>query len=160
MTFGNRMENNFETIDISTLLPQQPPFIMVDRLVHFDPQLTVTRFQVRADNLFVEDQRLDPCGLIENIAQTCAARMGYINKYIYKNPMKLGFIGGIKNLTVSRAVLCDEVLTTSIEVLHEVMQLLLVKATVRVGDETIVTAEMQIALSDIDAKDAGDEKPN
>ena len=31
------------------------------------------------------------------------------------------------------------------------MQLTLVNATVSVGDETLVTAEMKIALSDIDA---------
>jgi hypothetical protein len=35
----------------------------------------------------------------------------------------------------------------------EVMRLTLVNATVKVGDETIVTAEMKIALSDIEAKE-------
>jgi hypothetical protein len=44
-----------------------------------------------------------------------------------------------------------EQLTTSIEVKEEVMQLTLVDARVKVGDETVVTAEMKIALSDIDS---------
>jgi hypothetical protein len=42
-------------------------------------------------------------------------------------------------------------LVTSIEVMEEIMQLTLVNATIYVGEEVIVTAEMKIALSDIDA---------
>ena len=126
---------------------------MIDRLVHFDPVVTTTQFEVRADNLFMEDGVLNSCALVENIAQTCAARMGYINQYIYKEKVKLGFIGGIKNLVVLRPVLLGEVLTTTIEVVQEVLQLTLVNAMVKVGDETVVSAEMKIALSDIDAID-------
>jgi hypothetical protein len=76
--------------------------------------------------------------------------MGYINRYIYRQRVRLGYIGGIKNLQVLRTPRVGELLTTSIEVLQEVMRLTLVNATVRVGDEVIVTAEMKIALSDIE----------
>ena len=77
------MENRLETIDVRTLLPQQPPFIMIDKLVHYDEVLTTTTFEVRSDNIFIEGDELNPCALVENIAQTCAARMGYINSYIW-----------------------------------------------------------------------------
>ena len=148
------MENSVETIDVLTLLPQRPPFVMIDRLVHFDEVATTTLLTVRKDNLFIEEGGvLNPCALVENIAQTCAARMGYINKYIYKNKMRLGFIGGIRNLQILRPVRVGEQLTTSIEVVQEVMKLTLVNATVKVGDETIVTAEMKIALSDIESEE-------
>lgn len=148
------MENSVETIDVLTLLPQRPPFVMIDRLVHFDEVATTTLLTVRKDNLFMEEGGvLNPCALVENIAQTCAARMGYINKYIYKNKMRLGFIGGIRNLQILRPVRVGEQLTTSIEVVQEVMKLTLVNATVKVGDETIVTAEMKIALSDIESEE-------
>jgi hypothetical protein len=66
--------------------------------------------------------------------------------------VRLGFIGSIKTLQVLRPAHEGEVLTTSIEVVQEVLQLTLVNATVKVGDETIVTAEMKIALSDIEVK--------
>ena len=147
------MDNSIElqTIDILTLLPQQPPFVMIDRLTHFDQVVTTTEFEVRGDNLFVENGVLNPCALVENIAQTCAARMGYINLYVYKEKVKLGFIGSIRNLCVMRSVKVGEMLTTSIEVVEEVMQMTLVNATVKIGDELIVSAEMKIALSDIDA---------
>ena len=142
---------NYSLIDVTTLLPQQPPFVLIDHLTHFDETVTTTQLTVRTDNLFTEaDGHLNPCALVENIAQTCAARMGYINRYIYRQRVRLGYIGGIKNLQVLRTPRVGELLTTSIEVLQEVMKLTLVNATVRVGDEVIVTAEMKIALSDIE----------
>lgn len=144
-------DSELSRIDVLTLLPQRPPFVMIDRLTHFDETMTTTQLTVRTDNLFTEaDGHLNPCALVENIAQTCAARMGYINRYIYRQRVRLGYIGGIKNLQVLRTPRVGELLTTSIEVLQEVMRLTLVNATVRVGDEVIVTAEMKIALSDIE----------
>lgn len=146
-------KTQLETIDVLTLLPQRPPFVMIDRMIHFDEVVTTTQLEVRPDNLFMEaDGLLNNCALVENIAQTCAARMGYINQYIYKERVRLGFIGSIKNLQVLRPAREGEVLTTSIEVVQEVLQLTLVNATVKVGDETIATAEMKIALSNIEVK--------
>ena len=71
-----------EKIDIHELLPQQEPFVMVDTLTFFNEKETSTTFTVREDNIFVEDGVLNECAIAENIAQTCAARLGYINKYI------------------------------------------------------------------------------
>lgn len=138
-------------VNVLELLPQRPPFVMIDSLIHFDEVLTATMFEVRIDNLFVEDGTLNSCALVENIAQTCAARMGYINRFIYKKNVKLGFIGSVKNLSVLRPVRVGDVLTTCIEVVEEVMQLTLVTAYIKVGEETLVTAEMKIALSNIDS---------
>lgn len=141
----------FASINVLDLLPQRPPFVMIDKLLHFDEVMTTTCFEVRADNLFTEGTVLNPCALVENIAQTCAARMGYINQYIYKETVKLGFIGSIRDLVILRDVRVGEMLTTSIEVMEEVMSVTLVHAVVKIGEEPVVTAEMKIALSDIDA---------
>ena len=65
--------------------------------------------------------------------------------------MKLGFIGAIKRLEILRPARKGEVLSTSIEVMQEVGAVTMVNATVKVGEETLVTAEMKIALSDIEA---------
>ena len=147
-------KNELESIDVLTLLPQRPPFVMIDCLTHFDDVLTGSRFQVKADNIFMgDDGVLNSCALAENIAQTCAARMGYINQYILKDKVKLGFIGDIKHLKIWREARVGDELRTEIEVMQEVLQMTLVKATVKVGEETIVTADMKIALTDIDAAD-------
>lgn len=142
---------NFSEINILELLPQQPPFIMVDKLLHFDEEKTVTQLTVRPDNLFYEDGRLTASGLIENIAQTCASRIGYVNKFILKQSVKLGYIGAIRNLIITRTPSEGEIINTEIKVIEDVFKMTLVHAKVKAGDKTIVTAEMKIALSDIDS---------
>ena len=138
---------NFEQIDVTTLLPQQPPFVLIDHLLQYEEKTTTTSLQVREENMFVEDGQLNPCAYVENIAQTCAARLGYINKYIYHRDVCIGFIGAVRNLVVHRSAHVGEKLTTTITVREEVMQLTLVDAIVQVGEETVCTAEMKIAVS-------------
>lgn len=133
------------------LLPQRPPFVMVDRLVAFDPVVTATEFLVREDCIFVENGILVPSGMVENIAQTCAARMGYIN-YTDRQHVKLGFIGAVRNMEFHRLPRVGEVLHTTVTVREEVFRMTLVDADIRVGDEVIATTSMKIALSETDAQ--------
>ena len=135
-------------IDIHELLPQQEPFVMVDTLTFFDEKTTSTKFTVRKDNIFVEDGVLNECAIAENIAQTCAARLGYINKYILKRGIQIGFIGGIKNLMFSETPKVGDVLDTTIYVTEQVMEITLVNATVKCCDRIIATAEMKIAMAE------------
>lgn len=139
----------FEEIDILELLPQRPPFVMIDCLLHCDKEVTRTSLLIKEENIFCEKGLLTESGLIENIAQTCAARMGYINKYLYNNTVKLGFIGAIRNLEIVRLPHVNEILTTQITVVEEVFQMTLVNASVRIDDETIASCEMKISITDI-----------
>lgn len=139
---------DLEQIDIHELLPQREPFVMVDKLVYFDEKTTTTSFLVREDNLFVENDRLNACALAENIAQTCAARLGYVNKYILKRGIQIGFIGAVKDMKVIDTPVVGDVLTTTIHVLEQIMGLTLVTAVIRIGDRVVTTAEMKIALAD------------
>lgn len=139
-------------IPLNELIPQRHPFIMIDCLTGFDRINTSTELTVREDNIFYEEGGLSASGLIENIAQTCAARMGYIN-LTSGQPVKLGFIGSVRNLVVHRTPVAGEVLKTSVKVREEVFSMTLVDAEVRSGDELLVEAEMKIALSSIDAKE-------
>ena len=140
---------DYKQIDVTTLLPQQPPFVLIDHLLQYEEKTTTTSLQVLEENMFVEDGQLNPCAYVENIAQTCAARLGYINKYIYHRDVCIGFIGAVRNLVVLRSAHVGEKLTTTITVREEVMQLTLVEAIVQVGEETVCTAEMKIAIAEI-----------
>ena len=133
------------------LIPQRPPFVMIDKLLSFDMTVTVTQLEIRADNVFCKDGRLSAEGLMENIAQTCAARMGYIN--LTKNEaVKIGVIGAVNNFEVFRTPKIGDVIVTTIEVIEEMFQITMVKATIKCGDETIVQGNMKIALMDIDSQ--------
>ena len=141
-----------EDITLNELLPQRPPFVMIDRLLSSDEVYSVTELLVREDNLFVENERLTASGLIENIAQTCAARIGYIN-LSKGGTVKIGVIGSISNLTIERTPKVGEKLTTTIKLLEEVFNMTLVEAVIKSGDEEIVHANMKIALTDKESKD-------
>ncbi len=134
-------------LDVSPLeiLPQRPPFILIDGLTHYDEGTTSTRLTIRSKNLFVAGQRMLATGLIENIAQTCAARLGYFN-LISGLPVKIGYIGAISGLHIARTPKVGEILDTTIHVKEEVFGMTLVEAEIWIGEERIVTAEMKIAI--------------
>ena len=140
-----------DELTIEELIPQRPPFVMIDRLVSSDEVYSVTELSIREDNLFVEEGRLSASGLIENIAQTCAARIGYINLN-HGQTVKIGVIGSISNLNIERTPKVREKLTTTIKLLEEVFQMTLVEAVIASDNEEIVHANMKIALTDIDSK--------
>jgi predicted hotdog family 3-hydroxylacyl-ACP dehydratase len=142
--------SDISSVNILDLIPQRPPFIMIDCLTHFDPVITSSRFTVRDNNLFFSEGRLLASGLIENIAQTCAARIGYINR-LSNEVIKLGFIGAVRNLKIYKTPLTGDTIYTIITVKEEVFQMTLVDAVVKLNDETIAEAEMKIALSDIES---------
>ena len=49
---------NYKEIKISELIPQQPPFVMVDSLTYFDEKNTETEMTVSKDNIFYDNNML------------------------------------------------------------------------------------------------------
>lgn len=139
----------FEKIDILTLLPQQQPFIMVDRLLYCDVKTTKTSIFVGVDSIFVENGELTEAGIMENIAQTCAARMGFINRFLKLDKVKLGFIGAIKNLIIEELPKSGDTLTTTIEVESEVFAITAVNAKVKVNEKLVASCAMKIVITDM-----------
>lgn len=139
----------FEEIDIKSLLPQQPPFVMVDALLDYSEEKTVTALKVQEENIFCSNGTLSASGMMENIAQTCAARLGYINKYILKNNRILvGYIGAINNLTILREPRVGEVIATTVQVLEQIMGMTLIQGTIKAGDEVLAEGTMKIAIAE------------
>ncbi|MGP1462854.1 pseudouridylate synthase [Tannerella sp.] len=137
-------------IDILELLPQRPPFVMVDKLTHYDKTSARSSFMVREGNLFCSGGRMEEAGLIENMAQTCAARMGYRARMELQSDgmVRVGFIGAIRGITIVRVPLVGEVLTTTVEVKEEIFSTSLVEMKVEVEDEVIASGSMKIFLTD------------
>ena len=125
---------------------------MVGKLVSFDMGKTVTQTLIEDKNIFVESGVFTASGIIENIAQTCATRIGYINKYILKKGIQLGFIGAIRNLKLHRRPKVGELIETTIITEEEVFGMTLVSATVKIADELIAESSMKIAVSDVESQ--------
>lgn len=139
-------EEQLRQIDIHTLLPQQEPFVMIGKLIKFSKTETVTETTVSRDNIFVSGNCLSASGLMENIAQTCAARIGYVNKYILKKGIQIGFIGAIRNFNVEELPRVGDTFTTAVEIVEEVFGMTLANATVACGGKTLATTQMKIAV--------------
>ena len=142
-------------LNIIDLIPQRAPFLMVDKLVHYDPVVAKTVFTIPAGHIFCNsDGRMEEASLIENIAQTCAARMGYEEKTDQQKSgvIKIGFIGMIKTMEIKRNPLVGERLDTTISVVETVFNTSLVETKVEVNGETIATCEMKIYLTDITSR--------
>lgn len=142
--------HELRNIALEKLIPQKEPFLMIDCLTYFDRVRTIAEFTVKETNLFVSDSELSACGVLENIAQTCAARIGYVN-LISNQPVRIGFIGAVRDFNLLRAPKVGEVLHTTIDVREEVFQMTLADAYIKVDEEVIASAEMKIALSGINA---------
>lgn len=148
-----------QNVDILDLLPQRPPLIMVDRLTHFDPVVAKTVFTIHDDHIFCVNGRLEEAGLIENIAQTCAARTGYEVRTQLKGDgsIKIGFIGMIKQMEIFRNPLVGEQLKTTVEIVEDVFSTTLVATKVEIGDELVATCEMKIFLTNTNSQADGSE---
>ncbi len=135
----------FNEIDVLELLPQRPPFVMVDHLTDYSETQSSCCLTIRPDNVFLEKGCLQAAGLIEHIAQTCAARLGYFNCYVQKTGVRLGFIGEVKDLSILRLPREGEMIETTITVVQEIFDVTLVSADVRVGEEVIASTRLKIA---------------
>ena len=137
---------DFTQIDIHELLPQREPFVMVSELIHFDMMRTVTGTHITEDNLFVDNGVFSASGMMENIAQTCATRIGYANKYIFKKDVQIGFIGAVKKLRIYDRPKAGEYIETEIDVVEEIFGMTLVNAKIMRGEDILADCEMKIAL--------------
>ena len=141
-------DEKIREIDIHGILPQRAPFVMIGRLEHFDMRTVITSTLITEDNIFVSDRHFSSAGIIENIAQTCAARIGYINKYILKKGIQIGYIGAVSNLNIHSLPEVGTTIKTVVTVQEEIFGMILASATVTAGDEIIASTGIKIALSD------------
>jgi predicted hotdog family 3-hydroxylacyl-ACP dehydratase len=136
---------SIKEINILSLIPQRPPFIMIDHLTHYDEVVTRTEFRVNGDCLFCHDNELVPAGIIENIAQTCAARIGYINR-LSNEEVKIGVIGSVQNFSVDSLPQAGDLLETEIVVSNVIFAVTIVDAYVKCKGKLIARCNMKIAI--------------
>lgn len=143
-------EEFLRSIDIHEILPQQDPFVMIDTMVHFEMSNTTTETTIRESNIFVTDGVFTASGLIENIAQTCAARVGYVNKYILLKGVEIGFIGAVRNFVVHRLPAVGQVITTKVDILQDIFGMTLANATVTCEGELVAETEIKLSVRQVE----------
>lgn len=135
-----------QTKNIETLLPQRAPFVMIDGLLSSTETTTTTSFGIRADNIFVVDDVLREPGLVENIAQTAAARAGYISKTENK-PVMVGYIAAINNLQVFALPKTGDELITEITIENQIFAVSLISGKISCNGQLIARCSMKIFIN-------------
>lgn len=110
---------------------------MVDKMLFYHPQKAGSELLVSANNYMVKDGFFTTGGIIENMAQTCALHIGYYNKYILQNPVKIGYVAAIPSFTLHRLPPVGSTVRTYIEVLYTAMGMSKVQATMYVCNHTL-----------------------
>ena len=133
--------------DILPFIPQRAPFVMVSTLERCDDEGAETSFIIEPDNIFVQNDLLNEAALIENIAQTAAARMGYICQQEQK-PVPVGFIGAVQNLKISELPKTGEILTTTITIKHQIFNATIIEGRVQASGRELAQCEMKIFITE------------
>ena len=127
---------------ILNLIPQRPPIVMVDSFFGFEENRSYSGLTVTTDNLFCEAGRLQEPGIIEHIAQSAAARIGFIyTRQGEKVP--LGFIGSVEKMKLFRLPSAGAELYTGITIVQEVFDITLITAEVKENDELLAECRMK-----------------
>jgi len=134
------------SIDIDSIVLQQPPFRFVHRLDSFSKEESIITFTPGDGNLLMENGCLSAAGLIEHMAQANAARVGYYCVYILKAPVDIGYIGQVKDFTLHRLPRAGERLTTTVTLKYEVFKVSLCDVVVRSGEEVLASATLKTAI--------------
>ena len=131
--------------NILDLVPQRAPFLMIDNVVDSDDKKTSSSFFIKEDNPLVKDGKFSEAGLIENIAQTAAARAGVTA--IRKNkPVAIGYIAAVQNLEVFTLPDVNTTIHTEITAENEILNVLLISGKATCNGELLATCNMKIFI--------------
>ena len=123
--------------------------VLVDRLVCADEKSAETVLDIRQDNLFVENGALQPYALMEVMAQTCAAQLGYADKYIFgHDDVGIGYIGSVKKLRIAMTPRVGETLTTRVRIMEDFGNMRMAVAECVVENRPVASAELVITLAE------------
>jgi predicted hotdog family 3-hydroxylacyl-ACP dehydratase len=124
---------------------------MVEEFLGIEDNVSRTSLSVKEDNIFVDNDTLSECGLIEHIAQSAAARVGHIFNTLNR-PIPIGYIGSVNDFAISVHPKVGDTVYTTVEVIQEVFNITLIRAVCKVNDVEIATCKMKIFLDTDEAK--------
>ncbi len=134
--------------NIQSLIPQKPPFVMVDKLLGVTETAATTGFTIQADNIFVKDGVFKEPGLVENIAQTAAASAGYI-AHTENKPVLVGYIGAVNNLQVFALPKTGDELITEITTENQIFDVTLISGKITCNGQLIAQCKMKIFINQL-----------
>lgn len=131
---------------IGKLIPQKAPFVMVDKLLHFEEKKVISGLTISEENIFTRNNKFTAPGLIEHMAQTVALYTGY-QYFLKKEKAPTGYIGAIKKAEIFELPSVGKELKTTVNILHDIMGVTLVTAETECDGKIIASSEMKTVLA-------------
>lgn len=131
---------------IGKLIPQKAPFVMVDKLLHFEDKKVIAGLTISEENIFTQNNKFTAPGLIEHMAQTVALYTGY-QFFLKEEDAPVGYIGAIKKAKIIELPSVGNELKTTVNVLHDIMGVTLVTAETECNGKVIASSEMKTVLA-------------
>lgn len=132
---------------ILNFIPQRDPICLVHTIYECNDEGTKTGFTVESDHFFVSNGCLTEAGVIENLAQSCAAGAGY-NISLKNQPPKVGFIANIKDLEIHSLPKVNSEVVTTVKLKAFVMNVTLVTVSSVCNGEPVAECEMKIFIQE------------
>lgn len=129
--------------DIEQYIPQRKPMVMIHELHEADERHAVTTLRIEKNNTFLDSGKLTEPGLVENIAQTAAAQVGYVCAQ-HDKPVPIGYIAAVKDLAIHGLPELDTQIRTIVEVMNVVMDITLIRGSVYQNNQLLCECEMRI----------------
>jgi predicted hotdog family 3-hydroxylacyl-ACP dehydratase len=133
-------------VDILSLIPQKPPFVMVDELLYADDNITKTSFTIKPENVFAINGEFSEAGLMENMAQTAAAGSGNMAR-IENRPLANGYIGQVKNFEIYSLPKVGDTLFTEVKIEVQVFAAGIVSGKIWCNEVEVAQCEMKIFIN-------------
>ncbi|NPA08415.1 MAG: hypothetical protein GXO46_05465 [Chlorobi bacterium] len=142
------MENRLPTSDqdfVESLIPQRFPFVMVNSILEYSESHLISGFEIKEDNIFVQNGIFQASGLIEHQAQSVALHTGY-KFYLLGKEAPTGYIGAIKTFEALRLPELGQKLTSEVSIINEMMGVTLVDIVTKLNDEVIAKSQMKTVV--------------
>lgn len=136
-------------IHAEQVIPQKAPIVLINQVLQCDDEKTITDYYIADNSIFTENNELQAVGLMENIAQSCAARTGLRRQMgTDGNPVKIGVIGAVKNFIVHKLPSVGTTITTTVTEVADLYPALMVTAEVYDDSQLLASAEMKVFIID------------
>lgn len=142
------MKNKLPTSDqnfVESLIPQRFPFVMVNSIAAYSENHLISGFEIKEDNIFVQDGIFQASGLIEHQAQSVALHTGY-KFYLLGKEAPTGYIGAIKSFEAEVLPKVGDQLTTEATILNEMMGVTLVEIITKINETIIAKSQMKTVV--------------
>lgn len=131
--------------DILHIIPQRPPFVFVDEVAYTDEEGAEVYYTITKECPLVDDDQLPLAGVLEHVAQSCAARIGYLQS-TQNEPIRIGYIGAVKKIELKRIPIVGERLLTKVMLLENVLDISLLQCDTFIEGELIAQTTLKLAL--------------